>query len=84
MRYNSLNRPYKISDLAHYGIMPKTQVSHDYLPVKIIELDNRYSKEYWLGFKNFDVIKRYNQSDLYAMAVYQLSYYIKTLHNRVK
>lgn len=89
-RYNYLmrdkrpNQPYKISDLARFGVIPKIDVPFDNIKVKIIELDNRYSKEYWLGFRNFDVIKRYNQSDLYAMAVYQLSYYIKTLRNRLQ
>ncbi|VVC76218.1 Membrane-bound lytic murein transglycosylase B [Aquicella siphonis] len=83
MRDSRPNQPYKLSELAKFGIVPKIQVQHDNLKVKVIELDNRYSKEYWLGFRNFDVIKRYNQSDLYAMAVYQLSYYIKTLRNRL-
>ena len=88
-RYNYLtkfdrpNQTYSFSDLSKYGIVPKIQVPNDNLRVKIIQLDNRYSTEYWLGFRNFDVIKRYNQSDLYAMAVYQLSYYIKTLKARL-
>lgn len=81
-RFGKTNQTYNISELSRYGIIPKILVQHDNLRVKVIELDNRYSTEYWLGFRNFDVIKRYNSSDLYAMAVYQLSYYIKTLRNR--
>lgn len=45
----------------------------------LIELDNRDSKEYWLGYRNFEIIKRYNASNLYAMAVFQLSRYIEDM-----
>jgi membrane-bound lytic murein transglycosylase B len=38
----------------------------------LIELDGD-GPEYWLGFDNFYAITRYNNSNLYAMAVYQLS-----------
>jgi membrane-bound lytic murein transglycosylase B len=38
----------------------------------LIHLDSP-EPEYWLGLKNFYAITRYNHSNLYAMAVYQLS-----------
>ncbi len=73
MRDNKPSQAFSIAYLSKYGITPKSKISNTNLKVKIIELENRYTKEYWLGYPNFDVIKRYNSSDLYAMAVFQLS-----------
>ncbi|MDJ0806577.1 MAG: lytic murein transglycosylase B [Gammaproteobacteria bacterium] len=39
----------------------------------LIKLDAGEKDEYWLGLHNFYVITRYNHSNLYAMATYQLS-----------
>jgi len=47
----------------------------------LIPLQNSAGEEYWLGLKNFYVITRYNHSNLYAMAVYQLSQEILKLRN---
>ncbi len=39
----------------------------------LLRLENSDSDEYWVSLHNFYVITRYNHSNLYAMAVYQLS-----------
>lgn len=66
------------SSLAEYGLITKREIPK-HLKYKIITLQNYWGKEYWYSFHNFDVIKRYNSSDLYAMAVFQLSHYITNL-----
>ncbi len=43
----------------------------------LLKLEGDKGDEYWLGLKNFYVITRYNHSDLYAMAVFQLSEKLK-------
>lgn len=83
MRSAKVNQAFSIADLSGYGIVPKYRLRRPDLKVKVIELQSRYSSEYWLGYRNFDVIKRYNASDLYAMAVFQLSYYITALRERL-
>jgi membrane-bound lytic murein transglycosylase B len=82
LQNNKMTQPATITELARYGVTPKYKVQHDDLKARVIELQNRSNKEYWLGFHNFGVIKRYNPSDLYAMAVYQLSAHIVDLKNR--
>lgn len=82
MSKNKITQPISMDELAKYGIIPRKSGDDFDLKVKVIELQSKYSKEYWLGFHNFSVIKRYNPSDLYAMAVYQLSSRIASLRKK--
>lgn len=47
------------------------------LNTALIELELKKGKEHWVAFHNFYVITRYNHSELYAMAAYQLAQEIK-------
>ena len=70
------NRDYKpqqsMADITAGGFISATPVAGDQ-QVSVIELEEEGAEAYWLGFKNFYVITRYNRSPLYAMAAYQLS-----------
>jgi len=79
---NKIREPFTLSELSQYGIFPKYKIQSD-ARTKVIELRNHYDNEYWIAFRNFDVIKRYNPNNLYAMAVFQLSGYITALKDRL-
>lgn len=70
-----------VKDFSKYHIYPKKRVS-PYLKTFLIVLPLKQAHEYWLGFNNFQTIKHYNSSSLYAMAVFQLSELILHLHQQ--
>lgn len=66
-------KPYlQVRDLPKNDIRLPRKQNGDLLTA-LFDLDQPKGKEYWVAFNNFYVITRYNRSNLYAMAVYQLS-----------
>lgn len=72
-------RPWK--ELKKQGVATQTNVAAE-TPAALIALEQEAGPEYWVGLQNFYVITRYNRSPLYAMAVYQLSEEIRSLHEQ--
>ena len=64
-----------------YGVTAKSRLADDQLAA-LIKLTTKNEPEYWLGLHNFYVITRYNHSELYAMAVFQLGNEIVKLRNK--
>ena len=61
-----------VADWAAVGVTLNSPVAAD-KTARLMEFTVADGKEYWLAFNNFDVITRYNNSDFYAMTVYQLA-----------
>lgn len=65
-----------VAGWADKGFTSSSELSPD-LPAAVLKLVEKDRNSYWLTFKNFWVITRYNRSPRYAMAVYDLSQAIK-------
>lgn len=63
---------YSLAQLAERGYRPLEAVAPD-ATATLVSLEGSTGKQYWLGFQNYYAITRYNNSKMYAMAVYQLS-----------
>ncbi len=59
-----------LKSLEKAGIYPKRKGTGEY---SLLKLEANSGAEYWVTHHNFYVITRYNHSNLYAMAVHQLS-----------
>ncbi len=73
---DGLDPVYPLAALAARGYRPLTGE-----PIAegatLLSLDGELGKEYWLGYRNFYVITRYNRSPMYALAVHQLAQAIR-------
>lgn len=73
VRKKNTLKPYaSISQLSQQGVKINVKLKQDQ-PASLLKFEGKKGDEYWIGLKNFYVITRYNHSELYAMAVFQLS-----------
>lgn len=63
---------HAIGKLREAGIIPLEPVAND-MPSALLELNSQGARQFWLGFRNFYVITRYNRSTFYAMSVFDLA-----------
>ena len=73
----SINEPRNVSDWAEVGVSQVTRTTND-LPAMLLDFTVLQGKEFWLAFDNFQVIRLYNNSNFYAMSVYQLAEAIRS------
>ena len=70
--------PRPVAAWAMSGIVPDEKIDNaGNEPVRLMDFTVADGKEFWLAFNNFDVITRYNNSDFYAMTVFQLAEAVK-------
>jgi membrane-bound lytic murein transglycosylase B len=72
----NITAPRTVAEWSAAGIQPGESIAGD-LPARLIDFTVGEGKEFWLAFGNFDVITRYNNSDYYAMSVFQLAEELK-------
>ncbi len=63
---------FTLAELAEHGITAEREIAAEEKCAVIDLATPNDATEYWLGFRNFYVLTRYNRSSFYAMAVYQL------------
>ena len=73
------NKARSLAEWGIAGVMSEVKINRDE-PARLLDFTLADGKEYWLGFNNFDVITRYNNSDYYAMSVFQLAEALDAAH----
>lgn len=68
---NQLKTNATVRSLSDDGVMFATGLAGD-SEGRLLSFDGSDGVEYWVGFRNFFVITRYNHSTMYALAAYQL------------
>lgn len=72
--------PRTLNEWLSVGIAPSVDLPQE-LSARLVDFTVADGKELWLVFNNFEVITRYNNSDFYAMTVFQLAEELKAARN---
>ena len=72
---------HSLGEWASQGVVPDLNINQDQA-ARLMDFTVVDGKEFWLAFNNFDVITRYNNSDFYAMSVFQLAQALKAAHKK--
>lgn len=75
----SLDEVHSTSEWAAVGVKPEALPAQD-RPAHLLDFTVDEGKEFWLTFANFQVITRYNNSNYYAMSVFQLAQALRQAH----
>ena len=76
LKKQDLKPSLTVQKLNDYGFSVKQKLDKKEL-ITLTQLQQKHEMEYWFGLHNFYVITRYNHSEMYAMAVFQLAQEIK-------
>jgi len=76
LKKQALKPSLSVKQLKEMGYVSKQKLQDD-VKVSLTQLQQKDHMEYWFALHNFYVITRYNHSEMYAMAVFQLAEEIK-------
>lgn len=71
-----ITTPRSLAEWGEVGVRAEANLKAD-TTARLMDYTVADGKEFWLGFNNFEVITRYNNSDFYAMSVLQLAEALK-------
>ena len=71
-----IRTPRTLLEWTAAGVAPSASFAPDQ-SARLIDFTVEEGREFWLAFNNFEVITRYNNSDYYAMSVFQLAEELK-------
>lgn len=78
--FGSLTGTHSVAEWMEQGVKPESAIVSD-TKARLMTFTVAGGKEFWLAFGNFDAITRYNNSDFYAMAVFQLAEALRGAHH---